>query len=152
MRTIRSDYIVILVLLILSCNMPTSILANSINNMEPVDRLFFDSIKNDNFDISLKEVSRSHNTSTIYGDIKKGTSVGGSIFIMCTLCKLTKERGYKYFIIIEEGLDEIGYKYLIGFLNERTDYSLNELNKYKADLNKINVIDVSQFDEFCNKQ
>jgi len=82
---------------------------------------------------------------------KKGTSVGGSVFIMCTLCKLSKERGFKYFIIMDEGMDETGYKYLIGFLNDRHIDALNTLTEFNAGLNQNNIIEVAHFEEFCNK-
>lgn len=152
MKSARLVYIVIILMFILSCKMSTEVIAEGNINLDQSGKLFFDSIENDDFDIALKEVSRTKDTSTLYGYIKKGSSVGGSVFIMCTFCKLSKERGFKYFIIMEEGMDEVGYKYLIGFLNDRTVETVSKLTEFKAGLNQDNIIEVAHFEEFCNKQ
>ena len=152
MKLIRLVYFFIALIFLLSYMVSAAVLAEKNNNSDQAGELFSNSIKNNDFDIALKEVSRTINTSTLYGYPQKGTSVGGSVFIMCTLCKLSKERGFKYFIIMDEGMDELRYKYVIGFLNDRTVDALNKLTEYKVGFKQDNIIEVEHFEEFCNKQ
>ncbi len=73
----------------------------------------------DYFDVRVEEVKREDSVSVVQITRSSGPSGDESMFVIRTLCLIAKERGKRYFLILEEGENEEGiYTYRVGFLNE----------------------------------
>jgi hypothetical protein len=147
---LRLTYTIITLFFIFSSVIACAPLTEKKNIIDYYEDLYSTSLKNDDFDIILKEVSRTKNTSTLYVYIREGSSVGVSVFIGCSFSNIAKKRGFKYFITLEEEMDKVGYKYLVGFLNEQSLDALNKLTGNKFHLDIRNIFEVTYFEKFCN--
>jgi hypothetical protein len=99
-------------------------------------------------DIVVTEIDRRPRTSVI--DVKintLGSSVGSSMFIVCSLRKLAEERGTRYIAKIEEH-PKPG-QMLIGFLHDATDDPATLGPEFTNVRRPEGVLDLKQFGPVC---
>lgn len=79
-----------------------------------------------NMDAEIKEIKRESQISIIHVKVKKrGTYAGSIMFQTCCFSQISKSRGYRYFVTLEETeLEnctecEWGYQYVLGFLHSK---------------------------------
>lgn len=107
-------------------------------------------------DAEIKEVKRELQISIVQVKVKnRGTYAGSIMFQMCCLSKISKNRGYRYFVELEQrevnGCEECEWydEYVIGFLNSKSD-SLKQLFKERYEANKkYKIIDINEFHMVC---
>ena len=99
-------------------------------------------------DIIVTEVERRPRTSVI--DVKinaRGSSVGSSMFIACSLRKLAQERGARYIAKLEEH-PKPG-QMLVGFLRDATDDPATLGAEFNGVRRPEGVLDLEQFAPLC---
>ncbi len=102
-------------------------------------------------DIVVREIERRSRSSVVEIKIDvRGSSVGSSFFLLCSLRQLAIERGgYRYIVKIEEQPKR--GQMLVGFLRSPAEGLALLGKEFSAITAKDAVIDLEQFAEICGK-
>jgi hypothetical protein len=99
-------------------------------------------------DIVVREVERRPRASVIEVEINaRGSSVGGSFFVMCSLRRLALERGNYHHIVKRDDQPRPG-QMLVGFLRGATDEPSQAGPEFQG-LGAANVLALDQFAQIC---
>jgi len=102
-------------------------------------------------EITVKELSRKPQVSIVRADVmKRGSYSGATVFITSCLVKITKARGYRYYVMLQENKKdcqncEWSTEYVIGFVKSKTADIKKIFKKYIHSGNKNEVIDINMF-------
>jgi len=100
-------------------------------------------------DIVVREVERRPRASVIEVEINaRGSSVGGSFFVMCSLRRLALERGNYHHIVKRDDQPRRGQT-LVGFLRGATDDPSQAGAEFQG-LGAAAVLALDQFAQICD--
>lgn len=107
-------------------------------------------------DAEIKEVKREPQISIVHVKVKKrGTYAGSIMYQVCCFCRIAKNRGYRYFVILGErdikGIKECEWydEYIIGFLDSKTA-SISQKFKEHYTINKeYKIEDINDAYRIC---
>lgn len=116
---------------------------------------YFDSAEmgSDSSDIKIEEIQRNDKTSVVHiKAYKRGYVADAAMFEMCSLATISKNRGYRYFVVLKEKKltnckeCEWSNEKIVGFLNFKTD-----LNRryFGTDYESSAIVDINQFAMVC---
>ena len=101
------------------------------------------------FDIVVKEIERRERASVIVVTINaRGSSVGSSFFLLCSIRQLAARRGNHRYIVKLEDRPKRGQT-LVGFLRGRDEAPARLGPEFQALNSGQDVIDLDQFAEIC---
>jgi ankyrin len=107
----------------------------------------------DSSDIKIEEIQRNDKTSVVHiKAYKRGYVADAAMFELCSLATISKNRGYRYFVVLKEKKlinckeCEWSNEKIVGFLNSKTD--LNRMY-FGTDYKSSAIVDINQFAMVC---
>ena len=110
--------------------------------------LFEATIDDPDLVMSLKEIAREQNRSWLKAEIVSGSSVGTSLWILCQVRLLTKLRGFRYFVVLEQPKD-VDDAQEIGFLQSDGVDLKDEFGKDDFEYGEGEIIGPEMFASIC---
>ena len=125
---------------------------------EPADSkpLFTAAVTETGYDMSLEELSRDGNRSRVRVEYRLTTSVGGPMWTACQMAELTKYRGFRYHVVLDEVSETapaggerfpITVIYDVGFLNSDT---VDLKAEFGTD-SRREIVDIEEYALICGR-
>lgn len=107
-------------------------------------------------DSEIWEISRTTNTSKVYVKvIKRGTYAGSIMFQVCCFSRITKNRGYQYYVVLSQKYlheckeCEWENEYVLGFLNSKNDPIKQHFKTFSLEDQKYEIEDINESSMVC---
>ena len=104
----------------------------------------------------IKEVKREPQISIVHVKVKKrGTYAGSIMYQVCCFCKIAKNRGYRYYVILQKrdigGCNECEWhnEYIIGFLDSKTDTISQKFKEHYQNNKAYKIEDINESYMVC---